>query len=137
MKKRFIMAVAASAAAAVLGLTPGTANAADGDRLLASTPGAAIGLTVHWVDANHFVLQDVYLRDTGCNESNKIHFHVQVPGYQFPDHTAGGAGCSSTNYPSLPGSYGYDIPYISVKVCRNVFPADNCSTSGNSDNPYV
>lgn len=134
MRKRFIGLVAAGAAAAALGLAPNVAHAADNDRLVTSTAGAAIGLTVDWTGYDSFVLRNVYLKDTLC-DGHSVFFYVRASGHQYPNHH-NKAGCNSTaSWASIPGSlYGGTVA-LTVTVCRDTF-GDNCATSRASLNPY-
>ncbi|MER6464309.1 hypothetical protein ACWC4D_34895 [Streptomyces sp. NPDC001288] len=134
MKKRAIAAVVAGLAAAALGLTPGTASAADNDALSASTTGASASLTVDWTGSESFTLRNVKLSDTSC-DAHPVFFHVSVPGFQFPNHF-NSAGCgTTTTWGSMPGSLTGGIHSLWLTVCRDT-TFDNCSTSATSINPY-
>ncbi|MFF4243650.1 hypothetical protein ACFYY2_04140 [Streptomyces sp. NPDC001822] len=134
MRKRFFGAVTAGAVAAVLGLAPNAAHAADNDRLVTSTAGAAIGLTVDWTSDTSFVLRNVYLKDTVC-DGDSVFFYIRVSGYTYPNHRNEG-GCNSTaSWTSMPGSFSGGAVALTVTVCRDAF-TDNCATSRASLNPY-
>lgn len=127
-------AIAAGAAVAAVGLMPGAAQAADNDRLVTSTEGAAIGLTVDWTSSSSLVIRDVYLKDTG-NDGHSVFFYITASGYQYPNHWNRSGYNTTVHWDALPGSLSVDIAYAEVTVCRDTL-FDNCATSRRSSNPY-
>ncbi|MET7700493.1 hypothetical protein [Streptomyces sp. NPDC005485] len=136
MKKRFMAAVTAGVAVAAVVLVPGAAHAADNDRLVTSTEGAAIGLTVDWTSYNSLVLRDVYLKDTG-DDGHSVFFYVTATrSFQYPNHWNKSGYNTTAHWDALPGSLTSEIAFVDVTVCRDKL-FDNCATSRQSKNPYV
>jgi hypothetical protein len=132
--RKHVIAVVAGAAAAVLGLTPGTAQAYDNEPLSAGTTGASVSLTVDWTGSDSFTLRSVKLKDTSC-DGHPVFFYAKVPGFQYSNHW-NTSGCGSTaTWTSLPGSESGGIHSLWVTVCRDT-TFDNCSSSVASINPY-